>query len=410
MNRMIDVTMAIRNIWRNPRRTVLTLAAIAFACLCLVFMLSFQFGCYDAMINSSVKINTGHLQVQADGYLAERDIRDAVTDTAVVSAVLNRTPGIEAWSFRANAFSLVSSSNRTMGVLVTGIDPDREKKVSTLASLVRDGSYLDSGAPMGAMIGDRLARNLGVKPGDELTVLGQGMDGSVAASVLTVRGIFSSGLEEMDRNVLVMPLADFQSVYSMGDAVHEAVVTVSSLRDVAGVKRSLIRQLAGKGHLRVYDWMEILPGLLQGIQMDLVSGMIMYLILVIVVAFSIFNTFLMAILERTREFGVMMALGASPGRLMKIVLFESTAMTLIGIGLGMVLGSLVTLYFQKHGIYIEGTGDILKQYGIPDRLYPKLSPVTLFAGPTVVFVITFVSSIVPALKMRRMKLTDALNA
>lgn len=401
--------MALRNIWRNPRRTALTLGAIAFACLVLVFMLSFQFGCYEAMINTSVKISTGHLQVQAEGYLKDREIHQAIASPSELARILDSTPGIEAWTIRSNAFALVSSARRTTGVLISAIDPEKEKRVSTMAALVRKGTFLDKNKPYGTLLGERLARNLGVTTGDELTLLGQGKDGSVAASVMTVQGIFESGVEDMDRNVLLMNLADFNDVFTMDGAAHLAVITVSSLKMVSTVKKNLSKRLNAIDHLRVYDWMEILPGLLQSIQMDLVSGSIMYLILVIVVAFSIFNTFLMSIFERTREFGVMMAFGTTPGRLMRLVMLESAAITVFGIVLGMILGSLVTLYYQSHGIYIEGTADILRQYGIPERLYPRLSLLTLMAGPALVFVITFVSSVIPALRIRRMKPVEAMS-
>jgi ABC-type lipoprotein release transport system permease subunit len=404
----MDLTMAFRNIWRNPRRTILTLSAIAFACLLLVFMLSFQFGCYEAMINTSVSISTGHLQVQAEGYLKDRDIRQTIDDPTALSAILDRTPGIRSWTFRAGAFALVSSEKRTTGVLVSAIDPEKERRVSTVAALVRKGRYLEKDNPFGALLGDRLARNLGVAAGDELTVLGQGKDGSVAASVLVVQGIFESGMDDMDRNVLLMTRDGFDGVFGMNGSVHLAVITVSSLAAVGPVKNALSAGLSAL-NLRVYDWMEILPGLLQSIQMDLVSGLIMYLILIIVVAFSILNTFLMSIFERTREFGVMMALGTTPGRLMRLVMLESSAITVFGMILGMILGSLITLYFQRHGIYIEGTADILKQYGIPERLYPRLSVLTLVAGPALVFVITFVSSAIPALRIRRMKPVTAMS-
>ena len=198
----------------------------------------------------------------------------------------------------------------------------------------------------------------------------------------------------------------------MGKSVHEAVLTADSLGDVSKVQQEIQEYFSRSKsyeYLSVPDWMEIMPGLLQGIQMDLVSGIIMYLILIIVVAFSIFNTFLMAILERTREFGVMMAIGTTPSRITKLVMFESACMTIVGIVLGIFIGSLVTLYFQKHGIYIAGTEDILKQYGIPDRLYPRLSLISAAAGPLVIFLITFVSSVFPALKIRKLKPVEAMN-
>ena len=407
----IELKMAWRNIWRNPRRTLLTIAAIAFASMILVFMLSFQLGCYETMINTSVKISTGHLQIQAQGYLKDKKMRLVIKDPDKVSKFLDTVKGIDNYTFRTNGFALVSSDKRTYGVVVTGIDPLKEANVSSIKSLVRKGSYLQEDDEYTALIGELLSNNLKVDINDEITILGQGRDGSIAAAVLTIKGIFNSGIDEFDRNVIMMGLKGFQEIFSMGTSVHEAVITADSLGDVSMIKQNIQNNfltIKGDESLAVPDWMEIMPGLVQGIQMDLVSGIIMYIILVIVVAFSIFNTFLMAILERTREFGVMMAIGTSPSRITKLVMFESICMTIVGIILGIIIGSLVTLYFQKHGIFIAGTEDILKEYGIPERLYPRLSLISAVAGPLVVFLITFVSSVFPALRIRKLNPVKAM--
>lgn len=408
----VELKMAWRNIWRNPRRTLLTIAAISFACIILVFMLSFQLGSYDVMINTSVKNSTGHLQLQARGYLEDKEMRRVIRHPDQVADLLGSAAGIEGYTFRANGFSLVSSNDRTYGVMVTGIDPRKEAQVTNLESLVRNGEYLGEDDPFGAMIGELLAKNMKVGVGDELTILGQGLDGSVAAAVLFVRGIYESGMAEMDRNVVLMRLADFQDVFSMQGRVHETVVIAQSLTSVFGLKTSIEDRLSSlkEGHnLIVLDWMEILPGLLQGIQMDLVSGLIMYAILIVVVAFSIFNTFLMAIFERTREFGVLLAIGTTPSRLTRLVLLESMCLTLIGIVIGMVAGSMVTLYFQHHGIYISGAEEMLKEYGLPSRLFPKLSVISAAAGPAIVFLITFISAVFPALRIRRIEPVEAMS-
>lgn len=408
----VELKMAWRNIWRNPRRTLLTIAAIAFAGLILVFMLSFQFGTYETMINASVKVSTGHLQVVARGYLDDKKMRLVIEDPDQVARVLEKIDGIDSFTFRTNGFCLVSSDERTYGVMVTGIDPVREARVSTIESLVRKGRYLKPTDAYGALIGEHLSKNLKVDINDELTVLGQGRDGSIAAAVLIVTGIFNSGIDAFDRNVIMTGISGFQEVFSMGKSVHEAIITADSLGDVAMVQQRIQKDLSGADgtdNLDVPDWMDIMPGLLQGIQMDLISGIIMYIILIIVVAFSIFNTFLMAIFERTREFGVMMAIGTTPARITRLVMFESVCMTIIGIALGIGAGVLVTLYFQTYGIHIAGTEDILKHYGIPNRLYPRLSFVSVTAGPMVVFFITFVSSVFPALKIKNLKPVDAMN-
>jgi ABC-type lipoprotein release transport system permease subunit len=405
--------MAWRNIWRNPRRTILTISAIAFASLLLVFMLSFQFGSYETMINTSVKIQTGHLQIQAREYQDKKNIRLVVPEPVKIADVLEKIPNTEAYTYRGQAFSLISSDQRTYGVAVTGIDPDREATVSRLKSLVREGEFLAADDTDQALIGQLLARNLRVKLGDELTVLGQGRDGSIAATVVKIKGIFSSGIADFDRAAIHIPLQTFQEVYSMQGAVHEVVIIADSLRNIASIKAAItagMLQLKPDKPLTVLDWDELMPGLRQSIEMDLISGLIFYLLLVLVVAFSILNTFLMAIFERTREFGVLMAIGITPGRLTKVLLIESMTLTLIGIVTGIVVGSLITLYFQAHGIDISGASELLSQFGITGRMYPKLSWLSALSGPLVVLIVTFFAALYPAIKVRRLQPVEAMRA
>ncbi len=408
----IDVKMAWRNIWRNPRRTMLTICAIAFASLLLVFMLSFQFGSYETMINTSVKIQTGHLQVQAEAYQEKKNIRLVVPDPAEIAQLIDSIPTVEAYTFRGQAFSLISSNERTYGVAVTGIDPIGEAQVSRLKSLIREGAFLSKEDIHQALVGKLLARNLRVQLGDELTLIGQGRDGSIAATVVQVKGIFSSGISEFDRSAIQIPLQTFQDVYSMQGAVHEVVIIADALRNIAAIKTAIqagLSSLKLKKPLTVLDWDELMPGLRQSIEMDLVSGLIFYLLLVLVVAFSILNTFLMAIFERTREFGVLMAIGTTPGRLTKVLLIESMTLTFIGVIAGILIGSLITLYFQAHGIDISGASELLSQFGITGRIYPKLSWLSATSGPLAVLIITFFAALYPAIKVRMLRPVEAMR-
>jgi len=408
----VDVKMAWRNIWRHPRRTLLTVGAIAFASAILVFMLSFQFGTYETMINSSVKISTGHLQIQAEGYQDKKEMRLVVSDPAPIGDILERIQEVEAYTYRAQTFSMVSSEERTYGILVVGIDPEKEANVSTLKTIVREGSYLSAGDMDGALVGNLLAKNLQVGLGDELTVLGQARDGSVAAALVKVRGIYDSALDDFDRSSIQISLDNFQEVYAMQGGIHEVVVVGRSLREIPAIKRAVvsgIEEIDPEVPLAALDWMDLVPGLYQAIQMDLIGGLIFYLLLIIVVAFSILNTFLMAIFERTREFGVMMAVGTTPGRLTKVLLVESVGMTLVGIVSGIVLGCILTLYFQAHGIDFTGSSELLSQYGISGRMYPKLSLLTIVIGPSLVFLITVLAALYPALKIRRLRPVEAMT-
>jgi putative ABC transport system permease protein len=408
----MDLRMAWRNIWRNTRRSILTITAIAFATTLLVFMLSWQFGSYETMVQSAIAFRTGHLQIQAEGYMDKGDIRLAVRDPAAVGHILEKIPGIKAYTSRTSAFAIASSRDRTYGVVVVGIDPGGEARVTTLSRLIRQGQFLAIKDDHRALLGDLLARNLQLRPGDELVTLGQGFDGSIAADVFSVKGIFSSGQDEFDRSFVYVPLGSFQEMYAMDGAVHEVVVLCESLDAVAPVKKAIQAGL-GEGriadHLVVLDWMELMPGLVQGIQMDLYSGLIFYFILIVVVAFSILNTFLMNILERTKELGVLMAVGTTPGRLMRMLLLESTLMTLIGIIVGVITGSLITWYFQVHGIVIAGTGELLRQFGLPERMYPKLSFLSISVGVFLVLGITLLTALYPAFKVMRLRPVEAIK-
>jgi ABC-type lipoprotein release transport system permease subunit len=413
---LLELKMAWRNVWRNTRRSVLTVMAIGFACTLLVFTLSFQLGSYATMINSSVTIQTGHLQIQARGYQGTREIRKVISDPAAVTAALADLEGIRALTSRARAFGLISSDLRSAGGMVVGIDPAREARVSTLEDITRQGSYLpepsrlEDGLPP-ALVGRLLARNLQVKVGDELTILGQGRDGSVAATVCRVHGITSSGMDDFDRGVLHVPLEAFQEVFAMGRACHEIVILAQSLGQVSSLDRSItsrLDRLSLEQDLAVLTWDELLPGLRQAITLDLISGGIFYLILVMVVAFSILNTFLMAIFERTKEFGMMMAIGTRPMRLTRLVLTESASMTLLGVLLGIIGGCVVTLIFERVGINLAGSSELLQQFGISGRIYPRLSLLSACVGPGVVFAVTLCSALFPALRIRKLSPVEAL--
>jgi putative ABC transport system permease protein len=409
----IETKMAWRNIWRNPRRTILTVCAITFASVLLVFMLSFQFGSYETMINTSVKISTGHLQIQVEKYLEKKSIRYVIPDPDKITAILNHISEVAAYTLRGQAFSLISSQDRTYGAVVTGIDPEREATVSRMKKLMREGDFLTGHEVNQALVGRLLAKNLRVTIGDELTLLGQGRDGSIAATVVQVKGIFGSGIDEFDRSTLQIPLSTFQEIFSMDHAVHEVVVIAKSLSDVPKIKAEIQATLSGldkDGSLKTLDWQELMPGLRQAIEMDLVSGLIFYGLLIIVVAFSILNTFLMAIFERKKEFGVMMAIGTSPRRLTKVLLIESMSMTVIGIVIGIILGIFVTYYFQLHGIDFAAGQELLSQFGITGRIYPKLSLLSVSIGPVMVLFFTFIAALYPALKVRRLRPVEAMTA
>ncbi len=401
--------LAWRNLWRQPKRTLLTTGAMVFSNVLLIFMISLQFGMYGLMIENGLKIFTGYLQIQAPGYIDEPKMRLTVKDATSLSSAVRRESGLEA-AARGSTFALLSSEQRTYGVAVLGVEPAHEPEVSSLPGLVKEGRYLDESAAAEIVIGRTLARNLKAGIGDELTLMGSGVDGSFAAAVLRIVGIFESGVTDIDRNFSVIPLGTFQDVFFMRDSAHMIVITAPSLADVPAARQTVESILPADAGLVVHDWDALEPALKQTIQADISSAVFTYLVLVILVAFSVLNTQTMSVLERTREFGIILALGLRPGRLGRLVLLESAFMGAMGGVAGIVLGGLVTLYFSTNGLTYPGLEEMAAQFNLPGRMHPAVTVPSLVLGPVVVFLFTLLASIYPALRLNALQPVEAMRA
>jgi len=391
---------------------MLTMGAIAFAATVLIFMLSWQFGNRRIMIDTLVRLRSGHLQVQANGYRENQDIRAVVPDPLSIECLLEKMKGIQAYTLRARSVCMVSSQDRTCSAAAVGVET-RESSVSVLPNTVRRGAYFSAGDSNVVLVGDLLAQSLKLEQGDELTILGQGYDGSVAASVLKVKGIFSSGEDEFDRTCIFVPLPYFQELFFMGETVHEIVIRSTSLNRVPQIKNALtaaIQALPAGSDLVVLDWQELAPGLMQSIKVNFIYGFVFYTVLIVIVAFSILNTFLMTIFERTKEFGVILAVGCRPGRLTNLILLESTIMIFLGLLAGILFGSLVTWYYQVHGILMPGALELAHMYGFPERMVPELSLRSMATGSGIVCLVSLVTAIYPTFRVRRLKVIQAINA
>jgi ABC-type lipoprotein release transport system permease subunit len=406
----IILRLAWRNIWRHPRRTGLTLAAIAFAAALLVFMITLQFGSYDMMIDNNLKVLTGHFQVQRVGYLDKPKMRSTIAQAQTLADELRQINGIVEIAVRANGFALAASDERTYGVQVIGVETAYEGKLSTIPGRIQSGQFLSSDNAQEVIIGDALARNLKVKVGDELTLLGSGRDGSIAAAVLPIVGTFNSGLSEIDRGLIEMPLTTFQDIFSMGDAAHVLVGMVESLDRLETVLVQVRTKISPNPDLVVLDWNTLVPGLFQMIQADMINGWFMYGCLILIVTFSILNTFLMAVLERTREFGVMLALGTKPLFIGKLVMLESLLLSLLGLGIGLAIGTAITLYFYVYGFSYPGMEEIGAEFGLTGAVTPQLSLLAFTLGPALILLFTMVASLYPALRIRILKPVDAMKS
>jgi len=406
----ITLRMAWRNLWRHKRRTWLTVGAMVFSNLLLVFMISLQFGSYRMMIDNSLKSYTGHMQIQREGYNDEPKMRSSIDAIIPLATKVREQLGSDTVAARGVAFAMTSSEERSYGLQLVGVEPAFEPKVSTLPGLIKQGSYFTDINAAEIVIGTILARNLRVGIGDELTLLGSGHDGSFAAGIVDVVGIFGSGIAEIDRNMAQLPIGYFQNLFGMGDKGHNIVINAAELSEVTVLQHAVMGMLAGDDKLVVLDWEILQPGLKQAIQADFASAWFMYAVLIVLVAFSVLNTQLMSVLERTREFGVMMALGVKPARLGGLVITETFVMSGLGLVMGIASGLLLTGYFSQAGFTYPGMEEMADRFNLPDRMYPSISLLSTLLGPVVVFLFSLLASLYPALRLFFLQPVAAMRA
>jgi len=420
--------MAWRNLGRNRRRTIISAAAVAFAVFSMVTMTSMQTGAYNEMIDNAVKIQCGHLQVQAPGYLDDHDVNLTVDRLEQVYAATDKIPGVVGAVGRIVTGMLVAAGDQSYGSLVIGTDAAREVKASVLARLVRQGQFLDADDPYGVVIGDKLAKNLfsdrfenandkatieqelNALIGQELILLGQAIDGSTAAAKATIRGILHSGQPELDRATVVMNLAPLQERMVMEGRVHHVAIQLQGHERIPAARAQLEAALAGMDPAAVVlDWKQVEPGLYQGISMDRASGKIIIFLLLLVVAFGILNTFLMSTFERVREFGVLMAIGCKPRTCAGTLLVESQMLMAVGFTIGLALGGALSLYLGVHGLTIAGAEELYASYGMSNKIYCDFTARVAVTTFLEVWLVTLLVALYPAWKITRFRPVEALR-
>ena len=403
------VALAWRNLWRRPQRTILSLISIAIVSGLLVFVLSFQDGVYSTMKETTLRIFDGYAQLQPTGYADDPRLELAIGHPDELVRAAEGVDGVTTAAARVNGFAILANGSRSYAAAVVGVDPASEAKISTIASRMSGGRYLRADDTNKAILGDILAKNLGVKVGGKLTMLGSARDGSVAADVLTVAGVYHSGIPDLDRSILEMPLARAQDTFGMEGAANTIVLGGPSL---AAVNRALpaLDAIGRRSGVAVRDWQAMEPALRDAIDLKYATSMLFYASLVVVVAFIILNTLLMSVLERTREFGMLLALGMRSGQIGAMVWIELLGLALLGSAIGVAIGAAVTLWLQNQGIVMPIDPKLLAQFGVPSRLYPALTAFSALAGPAALLLTIVVGGLVPYLRVARLTPAIAMRA
>ncbi len=406
-------SIARRNLGRNWRRTSLTAGGIGFAVALLAFLISAQVGSYAAMIDNATALLSGHLQVQYPGYHDEAHIEDTVTASSAVAERLRAQKGVSAVAERVVAFVLASAGERSFAGQVVGVDLASEPGVSNIPNMVVEGRYLRADEAAGDVVeayaGAGLARNLGVAVGDEIVLLGTDSTGGVAALVTKLVGVFSSGQADLDRFLIQVPIHAVRDAFSIGDESHMIVVRTHDVTELPAVADEIRRVMSED--LVVLEWQQLMPELQQAIELDRVSGRFFYAILAIIVGFSIVNTFVMLVFERTREFGMLLAVGMRPWSIIGMLQLEAIWLALLGVGVGLAVSIPVILWVASVGIPLgDDAGAALASFHMPDRFYTAFH-IDAIVPPSVSMILaTMFAAIIGSVRVLRVRPVEAMRA
>ena len=395
--------LAWRNIWRNKRRSLLTLAAISFAALASIAMRGMQHGTYAVNIDNAVKISSGYLQIQKPGYQKSPSLNKSFGNVKTIENKLKSLRIVKGFTPRIYADGLISYKENTFGTAIIGIDPSTEKNVTTFMDRIKDGKFFVSDTSDNIVVGYKLLENLKAAVGDKVVILSQGADGSMGNLKFRIIGTIKTGSSELDAMAIYMSLKKADELLAMYGRVNSIAISLDNLDELNDAKTQIKNSLAGT-NLDVLSWDELMPDFKQSIELDNVSGLLYLSILVIIVAFGILNTVLMSVTERFNEFGITLSIGMPQLKLVLLVLIETIFITLIGLVIGNIIGYGINSYFIAHPIeFGSELAQMYEEYGFLPIMVSSLLPSMFFNTTLTIFISAIVSCLYPLYKVFKLE-------
>lgn len=401
------LALAWRNVLRNRRRSVITAASIAIGVAAMTFLWGFVDGMNRQMVENTTRFFAGDVQIHLKGYHDDPTLDLTMAEAAPVLRAVREQPQVAAASVRLEGRALASSGDKSRGVLIAGVTPDEEARVTVLSGAVVQGEPL-AGAARGVLVGEKLAEALNVRPGEDLVFVGQAYDGSISSGRFPVRGVFRTKIDELDGFVAVMPLDAVREFYAAPGGATAIALRLRDRENLGAAQASLAASLGER--YEVLGWPSLLPMVAVSVRFHEVVGYVVLLVFFVVVAAAVANPVLMAVLERTREFGILLALGMSRGRVLGLVLLESILLGVAGLLAGNAVGLAIVAYFSRFGIYLGAFEAGLRTMpGLSDVVYPVMRADRSVMLSAVVFAIAGLMAAYPAAKAALLEPVEAIR-
>jgi len=391
---------------RRSIRSVLVVVMIAVSLWGLFFMEGIYDGMTEQMINNAIRSDSGHISLFGEGYRLDPDLSRQVDDVAVVDSLLARDSRVLSYVKRLKQDGLVATAHYSRGVAIFGVDLAAEEKHGRLKGYLSQGEFSFGKKGRGAIIGFKLADKLQVRIGSKVVLSAQDSHGEVSAAPLKVRGILKTNNMALDENAVFIGDKKARKLLAMDDGVSQVGVILHDEAQIAGLQQDLRRQFP---HLEILRWDELYPALMQSRVMMEGFNLVTSLLIFCVAALGIFGVMLVSVLERLREFGIMLAIGTRFSQLRNIIFVESFFLGFIGFSLGSLVGGATLYFFKVNGLDLSMFSDAFDEFGMDAVTYAIIRPGYFVMALAAVTLATFLSVLIPLRVLKKSKPIEAIN-
>ena len=402
----ILIRLAWRNLWRNHRRTLIMLVAVTVGVWAMIFMTALMRGMVSQMVRDGIDVLPGHVQIHQANFRDDPSVANMIPMTDSEIAKRFDGAGFKAWASRVRVPAVVTSEYESRGVTLLGVDPERERGLTFVKYDKVEGRFLDSPDDSGIVIGRKLAKTLDTGLGKRIVLMSQDPDNNIADRGFRVVGLFESSVKSNEENYVFAGKTTIQKMLKIGDHVTEIFVLGDDYRNVEPTFRKA-KALVGDD-LEVTRWSDLDAYLAS--MLKVMDGFVVVWIVVVFLAlsFGLVNTLVMAVFERVREIGLMLALGVRPLLILGQVVVESTLLLAMGLALGTVL-AWATVQPMKDGVDVSIVGQGMEMWGMSSVLYPELLTSDVVLANVVVLVLGFLASLSPAWRAAHYEPVEALT-
>ena len=398
--------LAWRNLWRNHRRTIIMISAVTIGVWAMIFMTALMRGMVNDMVRDGIQALPGHVQIHHPEFRDDPSINNLIPATGSELEASFGDQGFNAWASRINVPAVISSERESRGVMLFGIDPNAEAEISFVADDIVEGRYLEDEKDKGVVIGLKLADKLDTRLGKRIVLMSQDPDNEIADRGFRVVGIFDSDPDMHEETSVFAGRATIQSMLGIGDRVTEVTFLGDDYRDVESLLKSVSH--IADNDVVVEPWYELDKYL--GSMLSMMDGFVLVWVVVVFLAlsFGLVNTLVMAVFERIREIGLMLALGMRPSNILGQIIVESLLLLIIGLALGNLFAWL-TVVPLKDGIDISAVAEGMAMMGASSMLYPELQIDDVVMANIVVLLLGFLASLSPAWRASRYEPVEAIT-